>query len=233
MAFPITLGELVTQCQQHANKPAADDSQIATPEWKSLISMRYGRMHGVVADTGARCFETEVTLNLSNLALPSDHRSTIGVDRVLDSAGRRIELPELMLKERNLLRSFIGDARAWSFTGVSLQLYPLPTSGTYKHLYVPQPTSLATAADSTSVDLLTSDGLEAVLWGVASVALHRGESDQQRALGEAEAALKRLKEWAIVRSQTMPKRRQISGLANNNYSDVNGLWNPASWRFGR
>ena len=228
MAFAVTLGELVTASQQLANQPGAE--QLDVNEWKAHVSTRYGRVHTTVADTGARCFESTATLNLAALALPSDHKQTIGVD-FYDASGRFVrELPELMLQERGMFSGLTGEARAWSFTGTSLQLYPLPTSGTYKHLYVPQPTRYNTSADSTSIDVLTSDGYEAIIWGVASVALHRAESAQQRALSEADAAMKRLKEWAVERSLLSPKRQTITSI-NMDRSSIHGAWNPASWRW--
>lgn len=230
MAFAVTLGEMVTSCKQLANQPNGE--QLDTAEWKAHISTHYGRIHSVVSDTAAWCFKTEATINLANLALPSDHKSTIGVDFVLDSAGRRRELPELMAQERNIFRSTTGEARAWSFSGTSLELWPTPTTGTYKHLYVPQPARYNTSADSTSIDFLTSDGYEAVMWGAASVALHRAESAQQRAMGEAAQALVRLKAWAVARALTQPKRRIIRDV-DARTSDINGAWNPASWWFNR
>lgn len=229
MAYLVTLGELVTACQQLANQPNAEQLDVA--EWKAHISTRYGRVHTTVADTGARCFETEATVNLSNLALPSDHRSSIGVDFVLDSSGRRRELGELMIQERNVFAGVTGDAFAWALSGTNLKLYPTPTSGTYKHLYVPQPTRYTVASsDSTSVDVLTSDGYDAIVWSVASIALHRAESQQQRAIAEGDAAFARLKEWAVRRSMVMPKRHVITNI-NRCMGDIHGAWNPASWRY--
>jgi hypothetical protein len=135
-----------------------------------------------------------------------------------------------MIQERDVLLGISGsEARAWCLSGVTLQLFPTPTTGTYKHVYVPQPTRYNTSADSTSIDVVTSDGLEAIGWGVASVALHRSESMQQRAIDESTAAFKRLKEWAVQRSLTMPKRQIVRGLGRR--SDINGIWNPASWRY--
>jgi len=231
MAFLVTLGELVTTCQQLANKEGDDDEQIGVPEWKAHISAHYGRLHTTVADTGARYFETEATINLASLALPSDHKATIGVDLVLDSAGRRRQLPELMIQERGCFAGLAGgEAQAWSFSAGNLQLYPAtPTSGTYKHLYIPQPTRYNTAADATSIDVISTDGLEAITWGVAAVGLHRGESQQQRALDEAAAALGRVREWAVKRSLSEPKRQVIRSLGNS--SSIHGAWNPASWRY--
>jgi hypothetical protein len=228
MAYLITLGELVASSQQLANQ--ANGQQLDGPEWKSHISTRYGRIHTTVADTGARCFEAEATVNLANLALPSDHRSSIGVDFVIDASGRRRELPEIMIEERNVFTGVTGEALGWALSGTSLQLFPTPTSGTYKHLYVPQPTRYNTSSDATQIDVLTSDGLDAIIWSVASIALHRAESAQQRAIDEADAAFKRLKEWAVARSLTMPKRQVITSL-NCNRGDIHGAWNPASWMY--
>jgi len=231
MAYPITLGDLVEYSRQLANKPAGGDQQIEPAEWKTHVSTWYGRLHKTVSEVGVRVFETEVTINLAALALPADHWSTIGVDHVLDTAGRRRELGELMMQERN---DFTGvtssDALAWALSGTNLVLYPQPSSGTYKHIYVPQPTRYSTAADSTSVDVLTTDGLEMIGWGVASVGLHRGESAQQRAVDESNAAQQRLKEWGIARALTMPKR-QVFSRACLNLGSIYGAWNPASWRW--
>ncbi|MGE5802946.1 MAG: hypothetical protein ACM358_11890 [Gemmatimonadota bacterium] len=229
MAFAVTLGEMVSSCQQLGNQPNAD--QLAVTEWKQHISTYYGRLHTCVADTGARCFETTATINLSNLALPADHKSTIGVDFWSDAAGtHRLELPELMVQERNVFGSQTGQARAWWLSGTNLALGPVPSTGTYKHIYVPQPARYNASADTTSIDFLTSDGYEAVLWGVASVALHRAESAQARAIDEHTKAMDALKEWAVRRAQTMPKRRQITNINARSW-DVNGIWNPASWRY--
>ena len=231
MAFSVTLGELVSACQERANQVGAE--QIAVTEWKALISERYGRIHTAVTDAGARYFESEVTLNLAALALPSNHKATVGVDFQISSAGARRQLPELMIHERDLFSGLTGEARAWSFIGTALQLYPLPTSGTYLHIYVPQPTRYNTSADSTSIDLITTDGYEAVLWGVASVALHRSESAQQRAIAESDAALGRLKEWSVQRALTMPRRRQVADIMGGpgGFGSIYGAWNPASWRY--
>jgi hypothetical protein len=228
MAKSLTLGTLVTRSQQRANQ-LAGGGPVETPEWKEIISEYFGRAHAVVSDAGARVFETEATINLANLALPTDHYQSIGVDQILDSAGRRREIAELMVQERGVLAGQTGEASAWSIAGTNLQLFPSPSTGTYKHIYVPQPTDYSVASDSTSVDVMTIDGEIFIIWGVASVALHRVESAQQRAIAESEAALARLKEWAVARSKTMPKRRQVTSILGGDRSNIHGAWNPASW----
>lgn len=213
MAFSRTMLQLVGICQRRADKETDDHvgGEYAN-EWKELISEAYGELHGAVAWTGARYFETEATITAtgaSSYALPSDHLSTIGVDRVVDSAGRRQQLDELMVQERDIFGGVTGNAQLWAFTGTNIALYPTPASGSYKHIYVPQPTDYSAASNSTSVDLINNDGLQFIVWRVASVAMHKGADDQQRAVGEAAAARERLVEWAVARALTMPKRRQV------------------------
>lgn len=232
MAYPILLGTLVARCQQRANK--VGDGQVESPEWKELISEHYGELHGAVSDVGARYFETEATINLANLALPADHMATIGVDFVLDAAGRRRELPQLMVQERTIFAGRTGEAFFFALAGANLAMYPTPSTGTYKHLYIPQPTDYSTAIDGTSVDVINIHGLRYIVWGVASIALHRGESDQQRAVIERDRALAKLTEWALERAKGMPKRRIITDVRDLGCSsDINGAWNPASWRWNR
>jgi hypothetical protein len=230
MPYNVTLGELVERARQLGNQPTGNQIEIA--EWKAHISSWYGKIHTIAADTGCRYFETRVALNLANLALPSDHKQTIGVD-LLDASSRPLrELPQLMVQERNLFRETSGEARAWSFFGQSLELWPLPTTGNYRHLYLPQPTRYATASDATVVDTMTTEGYDAIVWGVASIALHRQESQQQRAIGEADAALRLVREWAIERAKGMPKRQVITDLDAAPWS-IHGAWNPGSWRYNR
>lgn len=232
MALSFTLGTLVARCQRRSNKDG--DSQIESTEWKELISETYGEMHSAVTETGARYFETEATLNLSNLALPSDHYQTIGVDFVIDSAGQRRELDQLMVQERTIFAGRTGPAFMFALAGTSLALYPTPSTGTYKHLYVPQPTDYSSSADSTSVDTISIHGLRFVVWGVAAIALHRDSSDQQRAMLERDKALAKVMEAAVERAKGMPKRRVITDIrglqgVGRGMGDIHGAWNPASW----
>lgn len=230
MALSRTMGQLIGLCQRRADKES--DEHVDSDEWKELISELYGELHGAVAQTGARYFETEATISAdgsSTYALPSDHFSTVGIDRVLDSAGRRTELAELMVQERTFMLGQTGPAQLFAFTGTSIQLYPRPTTGSYKHIYVPQPTDYSSVGNGTSIDLINNDGLKFVVWGVASIALHKGEANQQRAMVERDAARERLVDWATRRALTMPKRRVVTDI------DFGGpsTWSvsEADWRF--
>lgn len=202
MARSVTIGTLVTRARQRWGSEG--DQQLDDPEVKSLISEYYGELHALVADKGARYFETEATLDLNNLALPSDHFSTVGVDFVLSGTTgvRRPVWGPIGPADRSYLIGLTASSSAyfWAIEAGNIALYPTPTTGTYKHLYVPQPTDIATASDSTQVDLINIYGERLVLWGVASVAQHKGAVSQQRAVDEHKRALDELEYWACQRA---------------------------------
>lgn len=226
MAYSVALGTMVTRCKQRANR--VGDDQVEAAEFRELISESFGELHGAVSEIGARYFETEATITATgatSYSLPTNHLSTIAVDRVLDAAGRRQALFELMVQEAPLYAGVAADANLFAFSGTTIRLFPSPTSGTYKHLYVPQPTDYSDEADDTEIDFLNIHGYRYVLWSVASIAMHRGESDQARAVGERDRAMEKVLELALARALTMPKRRVISDV------DVTrpDWWNPCWW----
>lgn len=225
MAFSVLLGTMVTRSRQRANR--VGDEQVETPEWKELISEHYGELHSAVSEIGARYFETEATITASgaaSYALPTDHLSTISIDRVLDAAGRRQPLFELMVQETQSYAGATGDAYLFALS-TAIKLFPNPASGTYKHLYVPQPTDYSAAIDSTSIDFINTHGYRYVLWAVAADAMHRGESDQQRAMMERDRAMESVVDLAVARALTMPKRRVITDV------DLTRVdwWDPTRW----
>lgn len=225
MALTRTLTQLIGLCKRRADKE--DDAHIDDDEWREMISEVYGELHGAVAETGARYFEAEQTITADGsavYALPAAHFSTIGVDYV-DSSGRRTPLTELMVQERGVFSGQTGKAIMFSFTGTSIALYPKPSSGTYAHLYVPQPTNYWEALGSTAIDVINNDGLKFIVWGVASIALHKGEADQERAMIERDAAKQRLVSWAVNRALLMPKRRIVTDV------ELAAELSPASWLY--
>ena len=216
MALTRTMGQLVGLCQRRADK--ATDGHIGqdfTTEWQEMISEVYGDLHGAVSATGARYFETEATITAtgaSSYALPTAHMSTIGVDYQINAAGARRPLDQLMVQEGFVFGSVTGAAWLWAFSGTNIALYPTPSSGTYLHLYVPQPTDYSSAGNGTTIDVINNDGLKFLVWGVASIAMHKGDDNQLRAIDERDQARDRLVFWAVQRALTMPKRRIVTDL---------------------
>lgn len=209
MARTISIGTLVTRARQRWGSEG--DQQLDDPEVKSLISEYYGELHALVSDKGARYFETEATVTATGSAtyvLPDDHFATIGVDLVLSgtTGPRRPVWGPIGPRDRSYLVGLSGSGSAsfWAEEGANLALYPAPASGTYKHLYVPQPTDFATAADSGMVDVINVYGERLLLWGVASVAQHKGSISQQRAVDEHERAKADLEYWACQRAVMQP-----------------------------
>lgn len=226
MARIVTLGALVTRCQQRAD--VVNDSSIPPEELKSLISELYAEMHGLVVEAGARHFESEqaITANgAASYALAADYMTTVGVDFVIDSAGRRRELDDIMVQERTDWLGEVGEAQVYALIGGNLALYPKPASGSYVHIYVPQPADLSAAADGTNVDVLTVHGEKFILWGVASIAKHKSESDQQRSVLERDRAREEVICWAAQRALHAPKRRVVRTFS--------GPIDAGDWRFGR
>ena len=229
MAFTRTVGQIVELGQRRADKQT--DSHVDTEDWKGFLSELYGELHAAAVDVGARYFETEATITAtgaSSYSLPSDHLTTIGVDYV-DSASNRQPLVELMVQERWAFGAVTGQAQMFAFTGTSIVLYPKPASGTYYHLYAPQPTDYSSSSNSTSVDLLNTHGLSFVVWGMAALAMHKGDDNQQRAMFERDAAKERFTEAAVRRALTMPRRKQTNSVdlgLESGFLPGSRSWNP-------
>jgi hypothetical protein len=226
MALSLALSVLVTRCRQRARRE--NDDSISPAEWKSLISELYGEMHAAVVDTGSRYFAQTATIvanGSASYALPSDHRETFEVARVLDSAGTRAPLDEIMFQERDLFIGQTGDAVAYEIEGATIILYPKPSTGSYAHVYCPQPTDLSAAADATSVDVITSDGLSFLLWGVSVLARDKEESDLIAAIKHRDDAKDRLIAWASKHRSALRNRRPVA--PDSDMTD----YDPADWRF--
>lgn len=214
MAMALSLGTLVTLCRQRAARDAGTggDETLDVTEWKSLIAEYYGELHALIVEKGAGYFFTEATITATGAAtyaLPSDHLTTLGVDRFLSgSSGARVPVyGPIAIQERTRLMGLTGNAVRFGFEGTSIGLYPVPSSGSYRHLYVPQPTDYSASADSTSVDVINIYGRKFIIWGVASVAQHKGSESQERAMVEFKRATDQLEYWACQRALTQPSYR--------------------------
>lgn len=215
MARSLTLTQIKTRCQQRADREQSDHvGGLDTTEWESLISEAYGEMYMLVAEAGSRYFETEATIAITgatSYALPAAHLATLAVDRVTSSAGERESLFEVMPQERAAVIGRVGQAEAFGLVGSNLELYPAPTTGDYRHIYIPQPTDLSSSAGSTSVDLINVHGQAYVIWSVKLKALDKSESDVRVSMNQIAKAEEGLRQWALIRSFNTPRRQLPMG----------------------
>lgn len=231
MARTVTLGTLVTRCQRRAD--LENQSNPSALEWKEMIHLVYGELYGLLADAGISLFDEEDTITTDGVdgvyPLPTDHFATIGVDYVVDTAGRRRQLVELMVQERNWASGVSGASEAigYRLSNTDIILYPNPTAGkTYKHVYVPQPADLSAANDATLLEMATPAGEQFVIWGVSALAKHKVGMDNRTDREEREAARTDVEYWAAQRSLHTGRRRVIL----DDLSELEGL--PGDWRYG-
>lgn len=219
----LTMATLIERCKRRADLEG--DGHVSDPEWRALISEKYGELHGIVSGAGLRYFETAQTITATGAASytePSDHLTTIGFDRV-ETSGARYPLVELMPYERARLAGQTGDAIGYSIVDDQIRLYPNPSSGSYELLYIPQPPDLSSYADGDLVDLVCADGEAFLIWGVSVLAKSKSESDVRLAQEREVAASQRLLEWSVNRSLSQPRRRpepDWSTVTTNRWGDV-------------
>lgn len=204
----VTIANLITRCKQRAD--LENDSHVSDAEWQTMLSEMVGEMQGIVSEAGFAYFKSEATISLSTFALPDDHLATIGVAFVFDSAGRRRTLREIAEQERNDWLGQVGEARVFIMNAQTVELYPVPSSGTYKLIYIPQPTDIGASATSTVVDVVTPDGEAFVIEGTAVKALRKSETDAQPFMVARNEAKERLKDWSLSRSFNTPHRMQVA-----------------------
>jgi hypothetical protein len=225
------MSELVTRCKRRVDQENAD--HIASAEWKALISEAYGELFQTVADAGLQYFEYTSTITTDGSSYydePSDHLATVSLDRVIDAAGRRRTLREIMAQERSAWAGRSGsEALVFALVDDRIYLYPTPPSGlTYELLYIPQSPDLSSYDDDDVVDVVTADGEAFLIWGVAVKALAKAERNVQLAMAEREAARQRLLEWAVQRAFNQPRRRYVDEFDASSPAISEG-----DWRFNR
>lgn len=220
MARNVTIADLVANIQQRGDLES--DERVTATKLQRMLSAANGELQLAVIDSGMRYFETTATLSLSaSIALPTDHLATVGVDFVVDSAGSRRSLTEIMVQERDRVIGYTGEALWYALAGQAIELYPVPSTGTYKHIYVPQPPDLKTVATTTNVDTVTPDGEEFLVWAcvVKAYAGAAGDFDVRDAKEERDAAKARLVDWAGKRSFNTPRRRVVADRFPHDYEE--------------
>lgn len=208
MPRSVTIANLITRVRQAADLES--DTHVSDAEMQTRLSETVGELHALVSDQGLNYFQSEATISLSTFALPTDHLATIGVAFVIDSAGRRRELREIMSQERNAWIGSTGEAQVYILNAQTIELYPVPSSGTYKHTYIPQPTDIGSVATSTTVDVISPDGETFVIESMCAKVLRKSETDTQGYLLARNEARKRIEDWASRRSFNTPRRLVVA-----------------------
>lgn len=211
----ITLGTLVSRCQQRAD--AENQTFISTDEWKNYISLIREELAQTVSETGCRYFEGTDTITTDGTndeyALPLDQMFFIGVDYIRSGDSARFPLRASMAQERALYTgSFSGSSQSFRYAlvGENVKLIPKPPTGqSYEVLYVPRPDDLSSSADETDVDTITFAGENFIVWGACVYAREKEGVDSRSAVAAREAARAKVIEWAVNRSLYEPKRRVV------------------------
>ncbi len=225
MARSFTVAQLISRGTKRAD--AEGDDHISSTEWKENLSTVYAELYSIIVDSGARYYETEATIaadGSASYALPAAHLSTIAIDG--EVGNRRYALREAMMQERNRHTGNTGRAQEFSLVGANIELYPIPSSGSYYHTYIPQPTDLSAANDGDSIDVVTPDGEAFITWSLSVLAKAKNEEDPRLDIAEREAARARVREWAMNRSFMNPRRTMLGDEDGGFYGrrDPDGWW---------
>jgi len=208
MPRSVTIANLIARVRQAAD--LENDDHVSNAEMQTRLSETVGELHALVSDAGLNYFQSEETISLSTFALPTDHLATIGVAFVVDGAGRRRELREIMSQERNGWLGSTGEAQVYILNAQTIELYPVPSTGTYKHTYIPQPTDIGTVATSTSVDVISPDGETFVIESMCAKVLRKSETATDGYLLARNEARQRIQDWAQRRSFNTPRRMVVA-----------------------
>ena len=207
------------------------DDSIPDTEWAAMISEAYGELYTIVTESGMEYFESSTqytTAGVNTLTEPTDILFIVQLLFLADApTGRYISLRPLMMQERaqmsGLTLTMGSRATAYVFVNRTIYLYPTPPSGqVYELRYVAQPAELTGA--STSIDVVTPDGLTFLIWNVATMAAAKIESDPQLALQRLEAARERFTESVTLRALNQPRHR-VADIESENV-DWSNYW---SW----
>lgn len=222
----MTMASIILRCQRRCDREG--DDTIGAAEWQGLISEAYGELYSIVAETGLRYFETTSTITTTGAASytePSDHLGTVLVYQLVNTAGERRDLIELMSQEESRWAGIVGEACCYTFVDDQVTLYPTPPAGqTYKLAYVSQPPDLSTYATTDVVDVVNAFGESFLINGTLVKALPKLDEDVSVAMRERDRAGVQLEEWAILRALAQPRRRVVLD------AEVDGGYDGADWR---
>jgi hypothetical protein len=179
-----------------------NDAHISAAELAECANEVYGDLYQIVAE-GADAY-WQVTHAFTADGSPSydepdDHLSTVCLERV-DSSGRRSPIRKLLAQERHQVSGLTGDGEYYSLIDDQIFLYPVPSSGNYELLYIPQAPDLTTYDDADKLDVVNIYGEQFLVYGVAALAKSKSESDVRFFLARQQRAEQKLIEWAAQRA---------------------------------
>jgi hypothetical protein len=159
MAATVSLKQIRDDIRSLADQPEEADPFDTNQELNRMINRSLKRWYTEVARACPERYETvqSITANSTGPAsasvfyngyclLPSDHMTTLFVDRVVSS--RRIPVDLLMPQERNAWSGTNGDAIGYRVIRDRLYMMPAPTSGSYELRYVPAFQDLVSDTDT-------------------------------------------------------------------------------------
>ena len=213
MGRNVSVDDLVLSCQQQV--ALENHTVIERPEWLRHISRAYGELWTITFESGLQYFETSQQFTtdgtLNYLAEPSNLLSLVGVSFIEDAAsGAFADLRALQPQERSRASRLVGPwgaARFYAHVDDRIYLYPKPlVNQVYEVRYVPQSPDLMTFDGDMCVDVVTPDGHDFLIWGVAVRVSGKTEAEAMLFASERNDARKRFAESVRQRALTAPRR---------------------------
>ncbi len=209
MARTFTILQLRTRARERADM--VNSTFITDSELNGYISASYAELYDILIQSGLVYFtpttQTITATGVETYALPAGYYGTVRIDRVEGSS--YLPLVEYMITERtNYENNGTGLAAAYSIQGSNVSLLPVPSSGTYRHIYIPAPVDLSDTTlypDSTTIDGV-SGWEEFIIVDAARKMLQKEESSTialERDLGRLK---ERIEEMAQNRAWASPRR---------------------------
>lgn len=220
----VTVATLKTRILQRADmefSASVSDTEkyVKSAELIDLIDVSYKELYGYIARYSPRRPESEFSVTATGVATYSlaspDPLLILAVFRIDDSG-----INFYLTKHDHRLKpslSITGDAISYRLSGNNIEFYPVPTSGTYKGIYVPKPSTLDDDAD-------TLDGVngweEYIVCDVAAKLKRKEDSDPTVELLERDRILKRILDEA--RDMEMSESMVVQDVRHNINSTLPG-----------
>lgn len=215
--------EIVTMALQKVNMESSSFVTAAAP---LFVQEAYREVYNMLATRGMHMIEVDQVLTLSSLiTLPTDFHSVLNLFR---SEGiRRIALRRLQPDDEGGGRGLTGNnglyykIRRTATNARTLQLYPVPTSGTYTLHYVPvcptlsvDGTVLVTVGDS---DALVACLLAKKFAGRESEAYKELDEEFMRLVGAVDKAAEEVEMTQPTTVQDVRGRAELDSFRYNIY----------------